>query len=192
MKRQRKCIFSGFLQLFIAQSPNALQSAKCLVNPLIGSSPPANETDDNYRTTATQFWKKHILFREQLLLARIYFLQKYHAHKAANHCISGVSTKRKFIEVRCSWRPNVYTEICVTNVCDSSSVVARGHWSVLLACDNDRWNTPTNALGATSHITSHNPLCYGDWPLDTFGCKQLLCCTKTPQFDVLAKMVIWK
>ena len=73
VKRQRKCIFSGFLQLFIAQSPNALQSAKCLVNPLIGSSPPANETDDNYCTTATQFWKKHILFREQLLLARIYF-----------------------------------------------------------------------------------------------------------------------
>ena len=106
--------------------------------------------------------------------------------------MSGVSTKRKFIEVRCSWRPNVYTEICVTKVFDSSSVVARGHWSVLLACDNDRWNTPTNALGATSHITSHNPLCYGDWPLDTFRCKQLLWCTKTPQFDVLAKMVIWK
>ena len=73
VKRQRKCVFSVFLQLFIAQSPNALQSAKCLVNPLIGSSPPANETDDNYCTTATQFWKKHILFREQLLLARIYF-----------------------------------------------------------------------------------------------------------------------
>ena len=36
------------------------------------------------------------------------------------NCMSGVSTKRKFIEVRCSWRPNVYTEICVTNVCDSS------------------------------------------------------------------------
>ena len=35
------------------------------------------------------------------------------------NCMSGVSTKRKFIEVRCSWRPNVYTEICVTNVCDS-------------------------------------------------------------------------
>ena len=112
-------------------------------------------------------------------------------YKSLN-CMFGISTKRKFIEVRCSWRPNVYTEICVTKVCDSSSVVARGHWSVLLACDNDRWNTPTNALGATSHITSHNPLCYGDWPLDTFRCKQLLWCTMAPQFDVLAKMVIWK
>ena len=134
-------------------------------------------------------------FQRAIATGKDIFLQKYHvraqSYKWLNF-MSGVSTKRKFIEVRCSWRPNVYTEICVTNVCDSSSVVARGHWSVLLACDNDRWNTPTNALGATSHITSHNPLCYGDWPLDTFGCKQLLCCTKTPQFDVLAKMVIWK
>ena len=60
-------------QRVFAQRPNALQSAKCLVNPLIGSSPTANETDDNFCTTATQLWKKHILFREQLLLARIYF-----------------------------------------------------------------------------------------------------------------------
>ena len=184
-EKTKKVHFQRILQLFIAQRPNALQSAKCLVNPLIGSSPPANETDANYCTTAMQLWKKHW---QGYIFTKIPCAQSC---KSLN-CMSGVSTKRKFIEVRCSWRPNVYTEICVTNVCDSGSVVARGHWSVLLACDNDRWNTPTNALGATSHITSHNPLCYGDWPLDTFRCKQLLWCTTAPQFDVLAKMVIWK
>ena len=190
VKRQRKCIFSGFLQLFIAQSPNALHSAKCLVNPLIGSSPTANETDDNFCTTATQLWKKHILFREQLLLARIYFLQKYHAHKAANHLSACLVYQQSANLLKCDVL-GVQT-LTLKYVWPMCVIVARGHWSVLLACDNDRWNTPTNALGATSHITSHNPLCYGDWPLDTFRCKQLLWCTKAPQFDVLAKMVIWK
>ena len=183
-EKTKKVHFQRILQLFIAQRPNALHSAKCLVNPLIGSSPPANETDDNYCTTATQ------LVEETHSTDKDIFLQKCHVQKAANHLTvcrvyqqSANLLKLDVLGVQTFTLKYVWP-MCV--------IVAGGHWSVLLACDNDRWNTPTNALGATSHITSHNPLCYGDWPLDTFGCKQLLWCTKTPQFDVLAKMAIWK
>ena len=189
VKRQRKCIFSGFLQLYCSKSKCASQ---CQV---LGKS--VDWFITNCKWDGRQFLHYGYAIVEEthsvqraIATGKDIFLQKYHAHKAANHWTACLVYQKSANLLKCDVL-GVQT-LTLKYVWPMCVIVARGHWSVLLACDNDRWNTPTNALGATSHITSHNPLCYGDWPLDTFRCKQLLWCTKAPQFDVLAKMVIWK
>ena len=120
VKRQRKCIFSGFLQLYCSKSKCASQ---CQV---LGKS--VDWFITNCKWDGRQFLhygyaiveETHSVQRAIATGKDIFFTKIPCAQSCKSlNCMSGVSKKRKFIEVRCSWRPNVNTEICVTNVCDS-------------------------------------------------------------------------